>query len=67
MTKQMLSFLKEDKGQGMVEYGLIIALIAIAVIAAISFLGGELKGLFERIGDTLKGSNGVNLDPTKRS
>lgn len=62
--KQMISFLKEDKGQGMVEYGLIIALIAIAVIAAVTLLGTELDKLFDRIGTTLKGSNNVNLTPT---
>lgn len=51
--KQMISFLKEDKGQGMVEYGLIIALVAIAVIAAITALGGNLKNVFGIINENL--------------
>lgn len=53
--KQMISFLKEDKGQGMVEYGLIIALVAIAVIAAITALGGNLKNVFGIINENLQG------------
>ena len=50
----MLSLLKlftlmknNRKGQGMVEYGLIIGLIAIVVIAALTALGGGLNGIFE--------------------
>lgn len=52
--KRMLSLLKDDKGQGMVEYGLIIALIAIAVIAAVTALGGNLRNIFEHINNSIK-------------
>lgn len=41
--------MKSKKGQGMVEYGLIIGLIAIVVIGALAALGGGLEGIFERI------------------
>lgn len=60
MFKKMVSFLKQDEGQGMVEYGLIIALIALAVIGAITFLGDEISGIFNQIGDALEdaGDNG---------
>lgn len=44
----------DERGQGMAEYGLIIALIAIVVIVALTVLGGRLKGKFEHISDTLK-------------
>ncbi|MGI5838271.1 MAG: Flp family type IVb pilin [bacterium] len=40
---------KEESGQGMVEYGLIIALIAIAVVAGLRTLGGEISTLFGNI------------------
>ena len=46
-------FLKDDKGQGMVEYGLIIALIAIAVITVLTAMGGHLNNLFTRVNDSL--------------
>ena len=37
----------EESGQGMVEYGLIIGLIAIIVIAVFVALGGPLRSMFE--------------------
>ena len=40
-------FFKDESGQGMVEYALIIALIAIVVIVALSALSGKIKGVFE--------------------
>ena len=41
---------KDDEGQGMVEYGLILALVAIVAIGALELLGGGLGTLF---GDVL--------------
>ncbi|MCX7923421.1 MAG: Flp family type IVb pilin [Clostridia bacterium] len=41
--------LKNKKGQGMVEYGLIISLIAVAVIAALVVLGPKIATLFTNI------------------
>jgi len=47
--KKMLSWLKnEESGQGMVEYGLIIALIAVAVITVLGFLSGSIQGVFSK-------------------
>lgn len=39
LQHRFLHLLRHDKGQGMVEYGLILALIAIIAIVALSFLG----------------------------
>ena len=36
----------EEEGQGMVEYGLIIALVAIVVIAALVILGPKIATIF---------------------
>ncbi|NJD01862.1 MAG: Flp family type IVb pilin [Ruminiclostridium sp.] len=47
------SFKESKKGQGMVEYGLIVGLIAIAVIAAITLLGGNIRDLFNNVAGTL--------------
>ena len=49
----MLSFFKEEDGQGLVEYALIIAVIAIAVIVAMIFLRGQLQNIFSNIGNNL--------------
>ncbi|MCX7745531.1 MAG: Flp family type IVb pilin [Clostridia bacterium] len=35
------------KGQSMIEYGFIISFIALAVIVALGFLGGQLASFFE--------------------
>lgn len=50
----MKNFLKNEAGQGMVEYGLIIALIAVVVIAAVTTLGKTTNGVFGKINNGLK-------------
>ena len=47
------AFLLEDDGQGLVEYALIIAVIAIAVIVAMIFLRGQIENIFSNIGNNL--------------
>jgi pilus assembly protein Flp/PilA len=49
----VLTFVREDDGQGLVEYALIIAVIAIAVIVAMIFLRGQLQNIFSNIGNNL--------------
>jgi pilus assembly protein Flp/PilA len=39
-----------DDGQGLAEYALILALIAIVSIIALLFLGGQISGIFDNIG-----------------
>lgn len=57
MAEAMLSTvrpsLKREEGQGMVEYGLIIALVAVAVIATLVLLGGRLNTLFTSISNAV--------------
>ena len=49
----MRSFLIDDGGQGLVEYALIIAIIAIAVIIAMIFLRDQIANVFSNIGNNL--------------
>jgi pilus assembly protein Flp/PilA len=46
----------DESGQGMVEYGLILALIAVVVIGALTLLGGNLKTLFNNIAGETDGT-----------
>ncbi len=43
----------DESGATAIEYGLIAGLVAVAIIAALSYLGGELQGLFVYVGDTV--------------
>lgn len=54
----MKNFFKNESGQGMVEYGLIIALIAIAVITALSALAPAIESIFGSAKDALNGAAG---------
>jgi pilus assembly protein Flp/PilA len=52
--KKLLVWLKnEESGQGMVEYGLILALIAVVVIGAVTIIGQNAKSTFTEIGNKL--------------
>ena len=44
---------EEREGQGLVEYALIIALIAVLVIVAMLFLKGQITTLFSKVGNSL--------------
>jgi pilus assembly protein Flp/PilA len=46
MRNFIKNFAKDESGATAIEYGLIAALIAVAIIAAVGALGGKLKGRF---------------------
>jgi pilus assembly protein Flp/PilA len=46
-------FDREDEGQGLVEYALIIVLVSIAAIATLTVLGTTVSGVFSTITATL--------------
>lgn len=53
----MLSYLKKfvrgEEGATMVEYGLMLALIAVVCIGAVTFIGTEANSMFTAIGGDL--------------
>lgn len=53
MLTFLRDFVREEEGQGLVEYALIIAVIAIAVIVAMIFLRGQIQNIFSNIGNNL--------------
>ena len=49
----MVELWRNEEGQGLVEYALIIAVIAIAVILAMVFFRDQLSNYFSNIGNNL--------------
>lgn len=47
--------MKNEKGQGMVEYALIIGLVSIVAIAVLITLGGSISNVFQEIVNKLPG------------
>lgn len=55
MLNKIKGLVKEEEGQGMTEYGLILGLIAVAVIAVLGTMGKELNTTFKGIVDKFTG------------
>ena len=51
-------FMVEEEGQGLVEYALIIGLIAVVAIAALTASGGSISSMFSTISTKLSAANG---------
>ncbi len=49
----MQLLLRREEGQGLAEYALILALIAIMCVTAVGFFGGALAGLIMDIGNAM--------------
>ncbi len=48
-------YLPREEGQGLVEYALILVLVAIVVIVILSLLGTQVSTVFSRITSGLRG------------
>ena len=48
MTR-LVSFLKNDEGQDLLEYALLVALIAIVAVGAVTAAGNTVNGIFTQI------------------
>jgi pilus assembly protein Flp/PilA len=51
--KRLMRFLKDEEGVTAIEYGLIAALIAVAIIAVLTTAGGALQDIFTRVSTEL--------------
>ena len=54
MLKLIQKFIRDEEGVTAIEYGLIAALIAVVIIAAVTTIGGNLKTIFNYIGTEVK-------------
>lgn len=57
MSKILARFAKDESGATAIEYGLIAALIALAIIVGATAIGNQLKSTFNKIATTLSGAN----------
>lgn len=62
MSKLFARFLKEESGATAIEYGLIAALIALAIIVGAGALGNSLNNMFNNISGSLDKAK-TNVDP----
>jgi len=53
--EKIKNFFKDESGVSAVEYGLIAALVAVAIIAGATTLGTNLNTIFSEVGDKLEG------------
>jgi pilus assembly protein Flp/PilA len=53
MSKFVTRFAKDESGATAIEYGLIVALIAVVIITAVSTLGNKLNNAFTTINTKL--------------
>jgi len=51
-------FIKSDRAATAIEYGLIAALIAVVIIAALQLTGGSLQKVFNNVASVLSNSVG---------
>jgi pilus assembly protein Flp/PilA len=54
MLQYLISLIdRDERGQGLAEYALIRALIAVLAIAAVTFLGGQINTILSSVGNSI--------------
>lgn len=56
MVKAMVRFLKDEEGATAIEYGLIAALISVAIIVGAGAVGTAVNDTFNDVADTMTGA-----------
>ena len=59
MTKFVSRCVKDESGATAIEYGLIAALMAVAIITCLTAFGPQMKQAFEGIGDSMTGTDDI--------
>jgi pilus assembly protein Flp/PilA len=57
VTRLLNSIRREEEGQDLLEYALLVALIAIVAVGAVTAAGGEVSAIFNKIVDDLPGGS----------
>lgn len=64
MMKKLANLWREEDGQGMTEYGLVLGLIAVAVVTTLVFLRGEIVKIFEDVKTAITSRGSTGTTPT---
>lgn len=65
MMNKLMGLIKEEKGQGMTEYGLVLGLIAVAVVGLLAAFRNEIIELFdEALGNLQERETFTETTPT---
>jgi pilus assembly protein Flp/PilA len=56
MSKKLYAMMKDEKGQALAEYGLILALIAVICVVALQTLGGGVNTALTAIANAVTGA-----------
>ncbi|MBN2693246.1 hypothetical protein JXR93_01165 [bacterium] len=62
MKQQLMNARRREEGQGMTEYIIIVALIAIAAIGVVTIFGDNIRDLFQTSNNALSG----NVDASRQ-
>ncbi|HJV31579.1 MAG TPA: Flp family type IVb pilin [Bacillales bacterium] len=57
MIKKIKALFKEEEGQGMTEYGLVLGVIAVAVVAALVLLREQIIDMFNKVVTAVTGAD----------
>jgi pilus assembly protein Flp/PilA len=52
-TPRLLDFVRDESGQDLIEYGLILGVLALALIASMNTLANSISNFFNKVGNTL--------------
>ncbi|WP_426022297.1 Flp family type IVb pilin [Brevundimonas sp. PWP3-1b1] len=61
MTKFISRFAKDESGATAIEYGLIAALMAVAIITCLTAFGPQMKTAFTNIGSSMSGASDTDI------
>lgn len=56
MMNKLKSLIKEEHGQGMTEYGLVLGVIAVGVVTTLIAMRGQITTLFDNAKSALDGA-----------
>jgi pilus assembly protein Flp/PilA len=63
MMKKIKALFTEEQGQGMTEYGLVLGIIAVAVVGALALLRGQIVDMFDKVVAAVTGVNSGTTAP----